>query len=109
METPTPTVSSANGVSNGAESSPGDSATIIGAVVGAVAFLCLVATIVGVVLFLRKKKNAASPPARASEMAMKAREKKSDYGDLPKASNEYDVGVVKQVEPSEYDKGDVHM
>jgi hypothetical protein len=113
---PTPSIStstvssgSSEDVSNGAESSPDDSATIIGAVVGAVAFLCLVATIVGVVLFLRKKKNAASPPARAGEMAMKARKKKSDYGDLPKASNEYDVGVVKQVEPSNYDKGDVHM
>jgi hypothetical protein len=117
-ETPTSIVSastvssgSSEDVSNGAESSPDDSATIIGAVVGSVAFLCLVATIVGIVLFLRKKKkkNVASSPAPAGEMEMKGREKKSDYGNLPKASNEYDVGVVKQVEPSNYDKGDVHM
>jgi hypothetical protein len=76
-----------------------------------VAFLCLVATIVGVVLFLRKKKkkNFASSPAPAGEMEMKGREKKGEYGNLPRASNEYDVGVVKQVELSNYDKGDVHM
>ncbi len=115
METPTSIVSTSTvssglseDVSNGAESSPDDSATIIGAVVGSVAFLCLVATIIGVVLFLRKK-NVASSPANAGEMEMKGREKKGDYGNLPKASNDYDVGVVKQVEPSNYDKGDVHM
>jgi hypothetical protein len=42
-------------------------------------------------------------------MEMKGREKKGEYGNLPRASNEYDVGVVKQVELSNYDKGDVHM
>jgi hypothetical protein len=56
---------------NGVESSPSDTATIIGAAAGSVAFLCLAAAIVGVVLYFRKKKtNAASPSAPSGEMAM---------------------------------------
>jgi hypothetical protein len=77
-------------------------ATIIGAVVGSVAFVCLVAAIVGVVLFLRKKKKKTSP---SGEMEMKVRAGKSDYGNLPNASNMYDVGAVQKVEPPIYDVG----
>jgi len=56
---------------NGVESSPSDTATIVGAAAGSVAFLCLAAAIVGVVLYFRKKKtNAASPSAPSGEMAM---------------------------------------
>jgi hypothetical protein len=77
--------------------------TIIGAVVGSVAFLCLVAAIVGVVLFLRKKKKTVASPS--GEMEMKVRAGKSDYGNLPNASNMYDVGAVQKVEPPIYDVG----
>jgi hypothetical protein len=104
ISTSTVSSGSSEDVSNGAASSPDDSATIIGAVVGAVAFLCLVATIVGVVLFLRKKKNAASPPAHPTELEL-TRPNASDYGDVgdvrppsvqnygtvPKRRNHYDA------------------
>jgi hypothetical protein len=77
----------------------------LGAIIGgAIGGVCLVLAFAAAVLWWRRRSNqptasgnAASSPARAN------------YGNLPKASNEYDVGVVKQVEPSNYDKGDVRM
>jgi hypothetical protein len=77
----------------------------LGAIIGgAIGGVCLVLAFAAAVLLWRRRSsqptasgNAASSPARVN------------YGNLPKASNEYDVGVVKQVEPSNYDKGDVRM
>jgi hypothetical protein len=79
---------------NGVDSSPSDAATIVGAAAGSVAFLCLAAAIVGVVLYFRKKKaDAASPSAPSNEMAM-TRPASDNYGAAPPLREYGDVTDV---------------
>jgi hypothetical protein len=82
--------SSADVVTGAPRSDQDNSAVLIGAIVGSVAFVGLLALIGGVVYFLRKKRRnqSAAPEKPAAEL-----QDRSNYGPIV-AKPDYDVGIV---------------